>query len=146
MDAKSIAQRPCFLCPQNRPREQRAIELHDDLVLLCNPFPIFPEHFTIPTLAHRPQRIRGERGDGEAMGAEPLVEVLGVGGDGPGADQVLVPLSLSRANSVKDALVKRGIDAGRVSTVGLGASNPVVPNSDLQDRWKNRRVEFILIK
>ena len=61
-------------------------------------------------------------------------------------DQVLVPLSLSRANSVKDALVKRGIDAGRVSTVGLGASNPVVPNSDLQDRWKNRRVEFILIK
>jgi hypothetical protein len=58
VDAKSIAQRPCFLCPQNRPREQRAIALHDDLVLLCNPFPIFPEHFTIPTLAHRPQRIR----------------------------------------------------------------------------------------
>src|SRR5688500_14350873 len=58
VDAKSIAQRPCFLCPHNRPKEQRALELHDDLVLLCNPFPIFPEHFTIPTLAHRPQRIR----------------------------------------------------------------------------------------
>ena len=58
VDAKSIAQRPCFLCPHNRPPEQRAIELHDDLLLLCNPFPIFPEHFTIPTRAHQPQRIR----------------------------------------------------------------------------------------
>jgi hypothetical protein len=58
VDARSIASRPCFLCPHNRPREQRAIELHDDLVLLCNPFPIFPEHFTIPTLSHQPQRIR----------------------------------------------------------------------------------------
>jgi hypothetical protein len=58
VDAASIAQRPCFLCPQNRPDRQRALVLHDDLVLLCNPFPIFPEHFTIPTLSHRPQRIR----------------------------------------------------------------------------------------
>ena len=58
VDAQSIAQRPCFLCPPNRPKEQRAIELHDDVVLLCNPFPIFPERFTIPTLAHQPQRIR----------------------------------------------------------------------------------------
>jgi hypothetical protein len=58
VDAKSVAQRPCFLCPRNRPSEQRALELHDDLVLLCNPFPIFPEHFTIPTLTHQPQRIR----------------------------------------------------------------------------------------
>ena len=32
--------------------------------------------------ARRPQRIRGERGDGEAVGVEPLVQVLGVGGDG----------------------------------------------------------------
>ncbi len=60
--------------------------------------------------------------------------------------QVLIPLSLSRAEAVKQALIQRGIDAKRISAVGLGASNPVVPNSDLQDRWKNRRVEFILIK
>jgi hypothetical protein len=58
VDAKSISERPCFLCPHHRPKEQRSIELHDDLLLLCNPFPIFAEHFTIPTRAHRPQRIR----------------------------------------------------------------------------------------
>ena len=59
VDAASIARRPCFLCDANRPAEQRAIELHDDLLLLCNPFPIFNEHFTIPTRRHTPQRIAG---------------------------------------------------------------------------------------
>ena len=29
---------------------------------------------------------------------------------------------------------------------GLGGTEPVVPFSDLKNRWKNRRVEFILIK
>lgn len=57
VDEDSIRRRPCFLCRQNRPTEQRELPLHDDLVLLCNPYPIFPEHFTIPTLSHIPQRI-----------------------------------------------------------------------------------------
>lgn len=59
---------------------------------------------------------------------------------------VLIPLSKARAETVKKALVERGIDPARMTTVGLGSENPVVPNSDLQNRWKNRRVEFILIK
>jgi outer membrane protein OmpA-like peptidoglycan-associated protein len=33
-----------------------------------------------------------------------------------------------------------------MSTVGLGGTQPVVPHGDLENRWKNRRVEFILIK
>lgn len=57
VDEKTIRERPCFLCPQNRPKPQREIRIDEDLVLLCNPFPIFPEHFTIPTLSHTPQRI-----------------------------------------------------------------------------------------
>lgn len=59
---------------------------------------------------------------------------------------VLIPLSRARAQTVKDALVKRGIAAKRMTVKGLGDLHPVVPNSDLKDRWKNRRVEFILIK
>jgi hypothetical protein len=31
-------------------------------------------------------------------------------------------------------------------TSGVGADNPVVPDSDFANRWKNRRVEFYLIK
>lgn len=57
VDAKSIAERPCFLCEKNRPAEQRGIDAGDGYVFLCNPMPIFDPHFTVPTLAHQPQRI-----------------------------------------------------------------------------------------
>src|SRR3954452_8077902 len=58
-DAKSIAERKCFLCPANLPTEQGAIEFAEDpnYLILVNPFPIFPEHFTIPHKDHTPQRI-----------------------------------------------------------------------------------------
>ena len=42
------------------------------------------------------------------------------------------------------ALVQRGLESWRISTVGLGGSIPVVPFGDLENRWKNRRVEFVL--
>jgi flagellar hook assembly protein FlgD/outer membrane protein OmpA-like peptidoglycan-associated protein len=58
----------------------------------------------------------------------------------------LQPLSLARAESVKQALTQRGIAAGRMSVAGLGGTRPIVPHGDLENRWKNRRVEFILIK
>ena len=58
----------------------------------------------------------------------------------------LLPLSLARAEAVKEALVKLGVNAGRISTAGLGGSQPIVPFSDKENRWKDRRVEFILIK
>ncbi len=58
----------------------------------------------------------------------------------------LGPLSKARAEMVKAALVQRGVDAERLATVGLGGTEPIVPHSDLEERWKNRRVEFILIR
>jgi outer membrane protein OmpA-like peptidoglycan-associated protein len=58
----------------------------------------------------------------------------------------LLPLSLARAEAVKAALVSLGLKADRISVAGLGGSSPVVPFSDAENRWKNRRVEFILLK
>ena len=49
VDAKSIQERKCFLCPNNLPKEQRGIDFAGNYQILVNPFPIFPEHFTIPT-------------------------------------------------------------------------------------------------
>ena len=57
IDAKSIAERPCFLCAENRPLEQMHRVVDGDYELLVNPFPILPVHFTLPTVKHQPQRI-----------------------------------------------------------------------------------------
>ena len=61
-------------------------------------------------------------------------------------EQELLPLSKQRADAIRQALIGQGIEAGRITTVGIGAAAPVVPFSDLDNRWKNRRVEFILVK
>ncbi|WP_421693517.1 OmpA family protein [Aestuariivirga sp.] len=51
-------------------------------------------------------------------------------------------LSQARADSLKAALVKRGVNPARLQTAGAGASNPVGPNNTLQGRALNRRVEL----
>ncbi|MCU7496124.1 MAG: DUF4922 domain-containing protein [Ignavibacteria bacterium] len=58
VDPKSIKERKCFLCPDNLPGDQKGILYKDDYILLCNPFPIFNEHFTIPKTGHVPQEIK----------------------------------------------------------------------------------------
>ncbi len=58
VDAKSIKERKCFLCPANLPQEQKGISFNSHYLILVNPFPIFPEHFTIPKVEHVPQRIK----------------------------------------------------------------------------------------
>jgi len=58
----------------------------------------------------------------------------------------LLPLSTKRAEVIRDALIQRGIENSRMSVAGYGGYQPIIPHSDLINRWKNRRVEFILIK
>ena len=58
VDSKSINERKCFLCPANLPEEQKGILCENEYLILGNPFPIFPEHFTIPNINHVPQEIK----------------------------------------------------------------------------------------
>jgi outer membrane protein OmpA-like peptidoglycan-associated protein/flagellar hook assembly protein FlgD len=58
----------------------------------------------------------------------------------------LLPLSENRAKLVMQKLIEYGVDPKRLSVRGLGSSEPVVAFTDGENRWKNRRVEFILIK
>lgn len=60
VDSKSIQARPCFLCINNLPAEQKAVKVVNDYILLVNPFPIFSKHFTIPSVNHLPQAIESE--------------------------------------------------------------------------------------
>jgi len=65
VDVKSISERKCFLCRENRPAIQRGLtfvsddDSADPYTVLINPFPIFPRHLTIPLLSHTPQLIAG---------------------------------------------------------------------------------------
>jgi len=57
VEESSIANRNCFLCTENLPEEQKGILLGDNFILLTNPYPIFPQHFTIAALDHKQQKI-----------------------------------------------------------------------------------------
>jgi len=62
VDPQSISRRPCFLCPENIPPEEKGIAF-GDLVILPNPYPVLRRHFTIPSRGHAPQRLEGRVAD-----------------------------------------------------------------------------------
>lgn len=63
LDAKSIAERPCFLCAKNRIEGQTAIDFKGKYDICINPFPICDEHFTVVSRIHEPQSIEGKLRD-----------------------------------------------------------------------------------
>lgn len=67
--------------------------------------------------------------------------------DGEDADLGTFNLSWTRANAIKQYLLKQGIEATRIKANGLGHLNPVIyPEITEADRIKNRRVELVLLK
>jgi OmpA-OmpF porin, OOP family len=62
--------------------------------------------------------------------------------DNQGDSGANVRLSETRANVVKQALIGGGIDAGRITTAGLGSSDPIADNGTPEGRAKNRRTEL----
>jgi outer membrane protein OmpA-like peptidoglycan-associated protein len=64
--------------------------------------------------------------------------------DSRGSDRINQPLSLNRANAVRDYLVTRGVDSNRISAVGMGSSRPLVDNRSAENRANNRRVEIVI--
>lgn len=61
--------------------------------------------------------------------------------DSSGSETYNQKLSERRANSVKNALVQRGISAARITAIGYGESSPIADNNTESGRQQNRRVE-----
>lgn len=77
----------------------------------------------------------------------PDISVL-IGGhtDNVGNDVTNQLLSQRRAEAVKAWLVSNGIAESRITAVGFGESQPIVPNDSEENKRINRRVEFMRIK
>jgi hypothetical protein len=57
VDKESVGARACFLCSDSLPVEEKAIAYGDDLMILCNPFPILDRHLSIVHRDHTAQQI-----------------------------------------------------------------------------------------
>lgn len=64
--------------------------------------------------------------------------------DSTGSANANQVLAQKRAEAVRDALAAAGIDAARMTTVGIGEDQPIASNETGEGRARNRRVEVIL--
>lgn len=64
--------------------------------------------------------------------------------DSTGSPAVNDPLSVQRAQSVRDYLAARGVTSTRIQIDGRGEREPVADNNTEAGRAKNRRVEILL--
>jgi len=66
--------------------------------------------------------------------------------DNSGNNKMNQKLSEERANSVRDYLIKQGIDQNRLTAKGYGEKNPAVANDTAENRAVNRRIEVIPVQ
>jgi outer membrane protein OmpA-like peptidoglycan-associated protein len=84
----------------------------------------------------------------EVLSKNPNLEQVEIQGhtDNTGGRELNQRLSDSRANAVRDWLIKAGINAGRLTAKGYGQDKPLAPNVTEANRARNRRVQFIIVK
>lgn len=67
--------------------------------------------------------------------------------DGEDLDLKTYNLSFTRANAIRNFLLKGGIEENRVTAKGFGHLNPLAyPENTESDRVKNRRVEIVILE
>ena len=64
--------------------------------------------------------------------------------DKSGPEAYNMALSLRRANTVKDALVREGVPATAIAVIGRGETQPLVQTADGVREPQNRRVEIVI--
>lgn len=93
----------------------------------------------------KPESYGSIRDIANVLNENPSVRIKIVGHtDSDGDDAMNLDLSKRRAANVKQCLIDEfKIDGSRIETDGKGKTEPLVPNSSVENKAKNRRVEFI---
>ena len=74
-----------------------------------------------------------------------MVEIAGYT-DNTGDPTANVQLSQQRAEAVRAALVSAGVDPSMLVAKGYGSANAVAGNDTLEGRFRNRRIEYRVVK
>lgn len=126
--------------PRRSPTRQEREKAQGDLVEIPN--------ITFATDSARPtkdgRRVVREAADVLEEHSEVEVRIEGHT-DSRGSEAHNRRLSERRADEVLDRLVKLGVDRGRLTSKGLGESDPLVVPKTFADLEKNRRVELIVL-
>lgn len=82
------------------------------------------------------------------LNKKPHIELVEIHGhtDDTGDDMRNIRLSEARATAIRMYLIGQGIDGKRLVPRGFGARQPLAPNDTPENRKKNRRVEFRVVK
>lgn len=64
--------------------------------------------------------------------------------DDRGSSESNLALSQARAEAVRDYFIANGIDPSRLTAIGIGEAQPVVPNDSEAGRARNRRIQYVL--
>ncbi len=64
--------------------------------------------------------------------------------DDRGNESALQQLTQDRARVLSERLAAAGVDVTRIQATGMGAANPIAPNTTVPSRAKNRRTEITL--
>jgi outer membrane protein OmpA-like peptidoglycan-associated protein len=119
------------------------VERQGDELLLSMPAGIT---FPINSYQIQPQFFGTLNQVAQTLAAYPqtLIDVYGHT-DPSGGDQINIPLSQNRAQSVATYLSQQGVNRTRIATQGFGSSQPIADNGTEAGRAQNRRVEIRIV-
>lgn len=117
----------------------------DDMIDLTEAKPIVLEGINFDTAKYAvlPETAITLQRTVNTLMANPEIKITIIGHtDNVGTDAYNQILSVNRAESVRNWLVSKGIDAKRIQTIGKSEGSPIATNDTAEGRARNRRVEI----